>query len=217
MSRTATSKKYQYIQELYTPEDQHLKAIQKSIKNDKHKTQMQLSPLEGKLLGMLLRLAKCKKVLEIGTLIGYSTAWIAKFLQPKSKIITIEKSSSSYQTAKDNLSNLPYPVKIEILHGNALEILPKLKDQAPFDAVFIDANKLSYPKYLEFACTYLKKGGLVVADNTFLFNQIFESSPDINVEMWQAMRKFNTMLADPSKFESIIIPTEEGLSLGIKK
>ena len=96
-------------------------------------------------------------------------------------------------------------------------LLSELQDET-FDAIFIDADKTGYPKYLDFAEQRLRKGGLVIADNTFIWGTIFEDEPPLkNPQIWHAMKEFNERLADQSKFSSVIIPTKEGLSVAIKE
>ncbi len=96
--------------------------------------------------------------------------------------------------------------------------LEKVEEIASFDAILIDADKIAYPAYLQHAKRLLRKGGLLIADNTLLFNLVLSDQPPLkNPELWTAMCNFNEMLAIDQDFEALIIPTLEGLSIALKK
>lgn len=99
-----------------------------------------------------------------------------------------------------------------------MEKLNELSVKAPFDMIFIDADKSSYPKYLDWAESYIKQDGLIVADNTLLFNTVFLESPtkEVSEKSWHAMREFNDRLSDEKKYFSILIPTDEGMTVALK-
>lgn len=216
MSLTRYSQATEYITSLYVQEDEVMYSIRSSL--DQKRLGMQLSPVEGKLLSMLVKMMNAKNVLEIGTLVGYSAIWIAKALPQDGRLISIEKSSSNFEEASRNIDRAKLSEKIKLINGDALDVIKNLPDKREnFDIVFIDADKLSYPHYLDEAYNMLRKGVMVIADNTFLFDMVFDDeTPKHGVSMWESMRKFNTMLADSTRFESIIIPTQEGLSIGFK-
>lgn len=201
-----------YISHLYCQEDENQIKIRNSAPLQQYN--IQLNPAEAKLVYLLLRLHGAKNILEIGTLAGYSASWLAKSLPQDGSLLCLEKIPELAYLAQKNLA---YDSRIKVLNADAMEYLTTLPDQS-YDAIFIDANKSGYKLYLEHAHRLLRRGGMVIADNTLLFGLVLQDQkPKENVAMWKAMREFNINLSDHQKFESIMIPTSEGLSVGIKK
>lgn len=126
-----------------------------------------ISPNQGKLLNILAQACSSKNILEIGTLVGYSTIWLARALPEGGKLVTIESEKTNYEIALENIRKANLDETITILHGKALDILPEIeKTQAdPFDFIFIDADKPSYVDYLKWAIKLSRKGSLIVLDN----------------------------------------------------
>lgn len=118
-----------------------------------------VSPPQGALLELLARLAGARAILEIGTLAGYSTAWLARALPPDGRLVTLEADPAYAEVARRNLAGLP----VEVVVGPALDTLPRV--QGPFDLVFIDADKRSNPEYLQWALELARPGTVIVADN----------------------------------------------------
>ena len=214
-----TSKSLTYIRDLYANEDILLKNVRNQcLLNDRAIT---INPEEGKLIQTLIKLGNIKNILEIGTLYGYSTIWFARGISNNGKIITIEKEPENAKIARENFNKLENNLSnnIEIINGDANEELEKLvQKQLVFDMVFIDADKSSYPNYLNFTDKLLKKGGLIVADNTFLSGAVYNDylTDRIRFKAQKNMRLFNKMLADKTKYQSIMINTDEGLSIAVK-
>lgn len=213
MARVETNKeKYDYIRTLYCKEGIDFAGI---FETAKEKMDIQLSPEEGKLLSMLLSIHKAKYVLEIGTLVGYSCCWIASSLPVDGKVITIEKDGERFGTAKQNFANTPFSKKIIAVNQDATSYLQNLKLDYQLDAVFIDGKKEDYPAYLKLTDPLLRKGGLIIADNTFLFGSVFSNTYPKS-KMSEAMQQFNLEISDSKKYKSLIFPTDEGLSVAIK-
>ncbi|MBQ4875218.1 MAG: O-methyltransferase [Rickettsiaceae bacterium H1] len=207
-----------YIENLFTTEeDLTLKEIHAQF-SDKKKF-IQISSLEGKILYMLIKMNSIKNIVEIGTLAGYSTLWMAKAIPKTGKIYTIEKNTEHAQIAKRNFAKHEEGSKITLLEGEGLIQLNQLIKLAPFDMIFIDANKDGYCNYLNWAEQNIKTKGLVVADNTLLFNTVFLEKPTNNISLksWAIMKKFNKRISDKTKYDSIMLPTTEGLTVTIKK
>lgn len=202
-----------YIRDIFAPETPELKKIRSSLthKND----QIIIEPEDGKTLQLLIKMIGAKKIIEIGTLAGYSTLWIADALPSDGKVITLEKELARAKMARENLSTHP---NIEVIEGDALQTLPTLCAKGPFDFIFIDADKIHYLDYLDWAEKNIRKGGLIVGDNTLLFDAVWnEKTPDnVRSTALHAMRTFNQRLADPAKYASILIPTAEGMTIGLK-
>ncbi len=179
------------------PESQGLPAIQVGMS-------------EGKLLTLLLRLAGVKKVVEFGTLAGYSAIRMAQALPPDGRLWTLELEERHAAVARENLAAANLSERVEVLVGPALESLPKLEAEGPFDAVFLDADKGRYDLYGRWAAINLRRGGLLLVDNAYYFGQLMDQSLDA-----AAVRRCHEEAAQA--FDTVCIPTPDGLLLGMKK
>jgi caffeoyl-CoA O-methyltransferase len=171
---------------------------------------IQVGVSEGKALSMLLRLSGAEKVVEVGTLAGYSAIWMARALPPSGRLHTIENDPRHAEVAARNLKQAGLDDRVEIHVGAALEVLPTLQAQGPFDAVFIDADKGNYDAYGRWAAQNLRKGGLLLGDNAFYFGNLLAES-----ESASAMRRFHEEAAEA--FDTVCLPTPDGLLLGIRR
>lgn len=129
--------------------------------------EIQVAPLQGKLLMVLASAMGARKILEIGTLGGYSTIWLARGLGEGGHLITLDQNAAYAEVARDNIANAGLADKVEIRVGKALDILPKLAAEGagPFDLVFIDADKPNTPDYFDWAVTLAWPGSLIIVDN----------------------------------------------------
>ena len=211
-------KRNAYIETIFGEEDQHLQNI-RQVAEREGRLGMQVSASEGRILQSLVYWTQAKNILEIGTLFGYSTLWMARGLRENGKITSLEKSPENAELARDHLNQTEVSEKVSIIIGDAEENLKKLEAETPFDFVFIDANKGSYPFYLEWAEAHLKSGGLIIGDNTFLFGGVYggETSDRWGQKQIDGMKSFNAQLANSEKFQSCLIPTLEGLTVAMKK
>jgi caffeoyl-CoA O-methyltransferase len=171
---------------------------------------IQLSPSDGKLVHLLLRLIGATKVVEVGTLIGYSAIHMARALRPGGKLWSIELEPRHAEIARANLAAAGVADQVTVLVGAARDVLPGLEPHAPFDAVFIDADKVSYDHYGRWAIDHLRPGGLVLGDNAYLFGELLEDSP-----RGRAMRGFHELVA--ASCDSVCATTPEGLVIGVKR
>ncbi len=209
--------KQSYLQEHFGGEDSHLQKI-RQVAGEKGREGMQVSPVEGRLLQSLVAWSEAKSVVEFGLLFGYSCLWMARALPEDGIIHSLEKDPKMIELATGHLRETEVWSKCHLLEGDAEETMNTLNEQGPFDFVFIDANKGSYLKYLEWAEKNVRKGGFIVGDNTFLFGHVYGVP---NEERWgqkqiDGMREFNARLADPSRYQSTLIPTAEGLTVAQK-
>lgn len=183
-----------YISQLFLPDDDALiAALQYS--SECGLPEIQVAPNQGKMLMILARLMNARRILEIGTLGGYSTIWLARALRTDGKLISLEFDPHHAKTARTNLGRAALSELVEVRVGAALETLPVLaaENAAPFDFVFIDADKENYAEYFAWAMKLTRKGGLIVADNVVRNGEIVdENSEDPRV---QGMRRFNSALA----------------------
>jgi predicted O-methyltransferase YrrM len=221
MTKTSYKDQTDYIRRLFAPETPALQAVRAALTDPQDK--ISIHPQEGKLLQLLVRLCQAKTVVEIGTLGGYSALWMADALPEDGKIHTLEKDDRRAALATKHFQAFDAARKITLVQGDALASLAALSDKAPFDMVFIDADKINYPAYLDWAETHVRKGGLIVGDNTFLFGTVWQDAPGqtshgnpLRSTAWQAMRDFNARLADPEKYQSILLPTAEGMTVAQK-
>ncbi len=208
----------EYISNLYAPETPAQRHIRASIEQNNLRP-INLNSPEAKIVQILIKLSNIRKIVEFGTHAGYSAASMAAALPEDGKIYTFEKDPKTAEIALNNFKHLGLDNKIEVIIGDAHENLETF-NPSEIDMVFIDAEKQGYTNYLKWSYDNLKKGGLIIADNTFLFESMYD--PEIaaaqeNKKLVNAMHEFNNALADPLKFESIILPTDEGLSVAIKK
>lgn len=164
----------------------------------------------------LILLQKPKRILEIGTAIAYSTIRIAKCLEEDATIDTIEKSKDNIPIARDNISKSDCTGKIRLLEGEALEIIPGLKDQ--YDIIFLDADKEDYNNLFEASLPLLKKHGTYIVDNLLWHGYIAaENIPDKFIRSTKLLREFNEIFMNTNELNSIIIAVGDGLGIGIKQ
>ena len=152
--------------------------------------EIQLGPAEGRLLYLLLTLIRAHKVVEIGTLAGYSALWMARALPPGGHLWTIEADPRHAGIAAEVIGEAGLGDRVTVLEGDAAEVLPKLSDSGPFCAVFLDADKARYDVYGRWATENLRTGGLLIGDNAYLFGRLLEDSEDA-----RAMRRFHQEMA----------------------
>ena len=164
-----------------------------------------VSPPQGKLLHLLARSMGARKILELGTLGAYSTIWMARALPAEGKLITLEYDSKHAAVARANITSAGLASKVEIRIGKAIDTLPQLTGEAPFDLIFIDADKVSYPDYFKWALKLSRPGALIIADNIVRKGAVADpSSDDPNV---QAVRRYNELLAAEPRVSATVIQT----------
>jgi predicted O-methyltransferase YrrM len=171
---------------------------------------IQVGPSEGRLLSLLTGLVQAKRVVEVGTLAGYSAIWIARALAPGGKLWTIEFDPRHAEVARRNLEAAGVGDRVEICVGAAADVLPTLEGSGPFDAVFIDADKGNYDLYGRWARAHVRPGGLLLGDNAFYFGKLLGDAPEA-----AAMRRFHEEAA--RSFDTACIPTPDGLLLGVRR
>ena len=210
-----------YIRELFAPEDEVLqKAKARLAAHEAKLVGIQVGAEEGKLLQMLIKLAGVKTIVEIGSLAGYSAVWMARALPQDGVVHAINKDKAHYELLCETVSDYSIngSATIQPHLGDATEVLKMLQPQAPFDMVFIDADKGGYADYLNWAEKNVRKGGLIIGDNTLLFGHVIapKKPEGTSQKAWSSMREFNERLADGTRYESILIPTLEGLTVARK-
>src|SRR4051812_12674273 len=147
---------------------------------------IQVAPSEGKLLELLMKMIGAQRVVEVGTLAGYSAIRLARGLSDGGRLWTIESDPRHADVARHNLAAAGGAERVEVCIGRGADVLPTLETHGPFDAVFVDADKESYDLYGRWAATHLRKGGLLLGDNAYFFGRLLEQSPGAS-----AMRRFH--------------------------
>lgn len=164
-----------------------------------------VSPAQGKLLQILATAIGARRILEIGTLGGYSTIWMARALPPDGRLITLELEQKHADVARANFARAGVQHLVEVRVGPALELLPSLGSDGPFDLIFIDADKGGYTEYLSWAIRLSRAGTLIIADNVVRDGKITDAaSTDANV---QGIRRFNDALAKERRVTATGIQT----------
>jgi len=171
---------------------------------------IQVGQDEGRLLEILLRLIGARRVVEIGTLAGYSAIRAARALGEGGKLWTIEVLPAHAEVARRHIEAAGLADRVEVLVGEALSLLTSLEQHAPFDAVFIDADKENYDKYGRWSLRHLRPGGLLIGDNAYLFGHLLDDTPAA-----RAMRRFHEEVA--AACESVCVPTPDGLVVAIAR
>lgn len=204
-----------YIEELFAPHDAALNTTVDEMQRE-NIPQINVSATEGKLLHVLALLSGAKRILEVGTLGGYSAIWLARALPPEGKLISLEIEPHHADVARRNLERAGLSGKAEVRVGPALETLTQMMaaGEAPFDLVFIDADKDGYVDYLHKVLPLTRDGGLILGDNT-LPDAVL--SPDAD----SGTKRYNAAAAAHPDLVSITIPILrqhgiDGLTISVK-
>lgn len=173
---------------------------------------LQMSAYEGAMVAWLLKLHGAKRVVEVGSFVGVSALWLASSLPDDGKLTTLERDAACAAHARETLEYAGEE-RAEIVEGDALSYL--LNTTESFDTIFIDGEKKTYPDMLEAALPKLRAGALIMADNTLLFGAVLGEEPRTKVApaTLAAMERFHTILADRTRFDTVILPTIEGLTV----
>ncbi|MYQ36104.1 O-methyltransferase [Streptomyces sp. SID4956] len=177
-----------------------------------------VSPLQGKLLQLLARLQGARRVLEIGTLGGYSTIWLGRALPADGRLVTLEYDPRHAEVAVRNIARAGLAEQVEVRVGPALESLPKLADEQPppFDLVFIDADKANNPHYVEWALRLTAAGSLIVLDNVVRGGRVADpdnSDPDV-LGTRAALEMFGTHpRLDATAVQTVGVKDHDGFAL----
>ena len=206
-----------YISNLFAPEDAALQLAREEMLRA-GMPQISVSASSGKLLHVLARIIGAERILEVGTLGGYSAIWLARALPARGQLISLEIDERYAQVARRNLERAGVAEKVQVRIGPALESLSRLEaeeGQAPFDLIFIDADKDLYVEYLRKAVPLLREGGLVLGDNT-LPQAVLDAAAD------SGTKRYNAEVSARLDLISILVPALrikgiDGLTISIKQ
>ena len=196
-----------YVAELLEPEDEVLAEIRvRSLAAGL--PDIAVGPFDGRHLEVIARSAGARRMVEIGTLGGYSATCLARALPEGGRLDTFELEPAHAEVARESLRRAGLLDKVVIHVGPALENLAGIEDQGPFDLVFLDADKASYPDYLTWAERHLRPGGTLLADNVFRKPR--------GREMADVMHAFNERLARSGLWRATLLPLEDGLAVAVR-
>ena len=211
----------EYISSHSTPENEVLSAITRDTHVHILNPHMLSGHVQGRALSMLSHMIRPKRILELGTFTGYSALCLAEGLAEDGKLITIEHNDELEETIRRNISRSPLSDRIELIISDAIEELDRfaqrqktamLKDKSLFDLVFIDADKREYCAYLEAVYPLVPVGGFILADNTLWDGHIIDPAYDKDKQTL-GLRDFNDQLKEDDRFEQVILPLRDGLTL----
>jgi len=199
-----------YISNHSSPEDKILADLNRETYLKVLNPRMLSGHLQGKLLEIISRMITPDNILEIGTYTGYSAICLAKGLSDKGKLITIEKNDEILSLARKFIEKAGLQDKIEILSGNALDILPGIN--SIFDLVFIDADKKDYAAYYDLIFDKVKNGGFIIVDNVLWSGKVVDEIPQTDRDTL-SIQAFNQKIINDPRVEVLMLPVRDGLSL----
>ncbi len=164
-----------------------------------------VSPSQGKLLALLARVQGARRILEVGTLAGYSTIWLARSLPADGRMVTLEVDPHHAEVARANLARAGLDASVEVRVGRALESLAQLVDEgvAPFDLVFIDADKANNPEYFSWALRLTQTGSLIIVDNVVREGAVLDAG-STDSDVVSTRRLHEVLAAEPGVFATVV-------------
>lgn len=195
------------LNRLFAPEDDALQFALTS-ERDAEMPSIQISPLQGRLLQVLALACGARKILEIGALAGYSGIWLARALPSDGRLISLEVSEKHATVARASLERAGLSDRAEVRVGSATEILPTLVNEAPFDLVFIDADKPPYPTYLDWALKLTRPGSIIVADNCIRGGKPLRE-PVEDDPATRALSEYDHRVATDPRLVSVAFPMDD--------
>jgi caffeoyl-CoA O-methyltransferase len=195
------------LNRLFAPEDDALQ-FALTAEHDAEMPSIQISPLQGRLLQVLAVACGARKILEIGALAGYSGIWLARALPPDGRLISLEVSERHAAVARSSLERAGLSDRAEVRVGSAAEILPTLTSEAPFDLVFIDADKPPYPTYLDWALKLTRPGSIIVADNCIRGGKPLRE-PVEDDPATRALSEYDHRVATDPRLISVALPMDD--------
>jgi predicted O-methyltransferase YrrM len=206
-----------FLSELIAPDDESLAAARRAS-DEAGLPSIAVSAPQGRFLRVLARAVGARRILEIGTLGGYSTIWLARGLAPGGRLVTLEYSAKHAEVARANLARAGLAETVEVRVGEALDILPALAAEEPFDLVFVDADKEPYAQYLDWAARLTRAGGLVVADNVVRQGRVLDPGEDGAA---RGVRAFLEAMAEDARLDGTVLQTVgakgwDGLAVAVR-
>lgn len=202
----------EYISIHSTPENEALEAITRDTYVHVLNPHMLSGQVQGRVLSMISHMIRPQHILELGTFTGYSALCLAEGLAEGGKLVTIEHNDELEDTIRRNLSRSPLSDRIELVIGDAKEVMnrPNLVDQ--YNLVFIDADKREYCTYIDLVYPLVPVGGFILADNTLWDGHIIDPAYDKDKQTL-GLRAFNDQIKEDNRFEQVILPLRDGLTI----
>ena len=196
-----------YVEDLFAPPDP---ALENALRRSREAglPEINVSPNEGRLLQLLARIAGARRILEVGTLGGYSTIHLARALPEEGVLISLELNEAHAEAARENITQAGLGERVEVWVGDARLLLAEMVEEGtgPFDLTFIDADKEGYPEYLEWSLRLSRPGSLILADNAIRGGSVIEPED----ESARATHEFNESLAEDPRLSALILPLIRG-------
>ena len=204
----------EYISLHTSPENEFLEAITRDTHVHILNPHMLSGHVQGRVLSMLSHMIRPKRILELGTFTGYSALCLAEGLAEGGRLITIEHNDELEETIQRNIAKSPLSNRIELIIGDAVERVNELRNEGvnEFDLVFIDADKREYCAYLDAVYPLVPVGRFILADNTLWDGHIIDPAYDKDKQTL-GLRAFNDKLKEDDRFEQVILPLRDGLTL----
>lgn len=198
-----------YVEDHSEPESDLLQQINRETHLHVLKPRMLSGHLQGRVLSMLSHMISPKHILEIGTYTGYAALCMAEGMQKDGRLITIDNNEELAVRTKEYFSKSAFPDRMDMRIGNALEVIPTLKEK--WDLVFIDADKENYSNYFDLVIEQVNKGGFIIADNVLWSGKVFDQSK--NDKDTEAIRAFNQKMQTDSRVQNVLFPIRDGLMI----
>ncbi len=202
-----------YVDSVYGVEDDVLRDI-RARSAQAGLPEIQVSALDGRHLLVLAAAAGAHRAVEIGTLGGYSGVWLLRGMADGGVLDTFEIDSAHARVAEETFRRAGFAGRVRQHLGPAGQKLREIESEAPFDLCFIDADKEGYPEYLDWAARHLRKGGLVIADNAFLWGELADPARADAAHV-RALKIVHQRLATGGQWHATVLPTGEGLAVGV--
>ena len=209
-----TEQLYDYIVDTFSQEDDLLRHMPAEAEA-KGIPLIHISPEQGKFLQVMMAAVGAKKVLEVGSLFGYSTLWMARALPAGGKLIALELSKLHATTTRENIARAGLADRAEVRQGDARKLLPQLASEAPFDLAFIDAEKAEYVDYFEQVMQLMRPGGMLIADNASAHGDVWQADPRQDRDHVLAIRAMNQRMASDPRLISLLVPISDGMCVGV--
>lgn len=198
----------EYAEKHTSAESELLQNLNRDTQTKVLRPRMLSGHLQGRLLSMLSKMIRPERILEIGTYTGYSALCLAEGLTESGKLYTIDVNEELEDFANAYFEKSPYADKIEMIVGDAMELIPELKET--WDLIFIDADKLNYSNYYDLIIKDLKPGGIIIADNVLWSGKVTEEVNPQDKDT-KALLEFNDMVTKDPRVENVLLPVRDGL------
>lgn len=209
-----TEKIYEYIDRHIDPEPEELHRLMRESNLRMVHGRMCSGHLQGRLLAMLVRLTGARRILELGTFTGYATLCLAEGAGAGGCVDTVEVFDENEDFLREVFGRSPYGDRINLIIGDGAEVMESMVNaggEESYDLIFIDADKRDYPEYYRWARRLVRRGGLIVADNTLWDGHV--ADPDRSDRQTLGVKRFNDLVGADLEVEKVIIPLRDGLTL----